>query len=84
MAVFLNRQARFALLGMGHKYHQEPVKGGKGDLARLQSFGSLTGKAARFLKNSHRQDSSNQRVSTTLNLNGDSACRVNGLGLPPV
>jgi hypothetical protein len=60
------------------------VKGGKGDLAGLQSSGRPSSKAAQMLENRRQQDSSNQRVSTTLNLNGDSALRVNGLGLLPV
>jgi hypothetical protein len=60
------------------------MKCGKGDLAGLQSSSSVIGKSAQTLGNPVRQDSGNQRVSTTLNLNGDSACRVNGLALPPV
>jgi hypothetical protein len=84
MEMFLNGQARFALLGLGHKHHQEPVKGGKDDLAGLQGSSGSVIKAAQSLENSRRQDSSNQRLSTTLNLNGDSAFRINGLGLPSV
>jgi hypothetical protein len=60
------------------------VKGGKGDLAGLQSSSSHMSKAAQMLEKCRQQDSSNQRDSTTLNLNGDSALRVNGLGLLPV
>jgi hypothetical protein len=60
------------------------MKCGKGDLAGLQSSSSLIGKSAQTLRNPAHQDSGNQRVSTRLNLNGDSACRVNGLALPSV
>jgi hypothetical protein len=44
----------------------------------------LTGKSVQYLENPIRQDSGNQRLSTTLNLNGDSAWRINGLALPSV
>jgi len=84
MGAFLNGQARVALRCLGHKYHQAFMKCGKGDLAGMQSSSSLIGKSAQTLRNPIRQDFGNQRVSTRLNLNGNSACRVNGLALPPV
>jgi hypothetical protein len=79
MAVFLNARCAFRVACQQHKYHRNSQKCGKGDLAGLQGQEAFRAKAVPLQENSGQQESGNQRVSTRLNLNGDSDFRVNGL-----